>query len=111
MSEEIKLEAYCVKCREKRILDNPKAEWAANGSPATRGQCPVCGTNMYRRGHTTAHETLPKPEITSRPKKKRKGTSKGRSKKKAVRRSGNLVIVESAETSDAAIRLCQVLAM
>lgn len=95
MSEEIKLEAYCVKCREKRILDNPKAEWATNGTPATRGQCPVCGTNMYRRGHTTAHESLPKPEITSRPKKKRKGTSKGRSKKKAVRRSGNLVIVES----------------
>ena len=45
------------------MLD-PKPEWAANGSPATRGTCPVCATNMYKRGLTPLHEGLPKPEIT-----------------------------------------------
>ena len=98
MSEELKVEGYCLKCKEKRDMVNPQAEWAANGSPATRGTCPVCGTNMYRRGHTPAHDNLPKPEIQPRPKKKassKKKKSKRKSKKKRVRRSGKLVIVES----------------
>ena len=58
------IEGYCLKCKEKRVMVNPQAEWAANGSPATRGVCPVCGTNIYLRGRTPAHDTLPKPEAT-----------------------------------------------
>jgi DNA topoisomerase-1 len=53
---------YCLKCKEKRVIQNPVAEWAANGSPATRGTCPVCGTTIYLRGRTPAHDALPKPE-------------------------------------------------
>jgi len=105
MTEIIELEGYCLKCKEKRIMVDPKAEWAANGSPATRGKCPVCDTNMYKRGRTAAHDNLPKPEPTAkatRPKaRKRKASTKPTSKKKgsgskkARRRSGRLVIVES----------------
>jgi DNA topoisomerase-1 len=96
MTEELKIEGYCLKCKEKRDMLNPQAEWAANGSPATRGTCPVCGTNMYKRGHTPAHDNLPKPEIKPRPKKKKSGKKKSKSKKgKTARRSGKLVIVES----------------
>ncbi|MCZ7670317.1 MAG: DUF5679 domain-containing protein [Chloroflexi bacterium] len=69
MTKELKIEGYCLKCKEKREMVNPQAEWAANGSPATRGTCPVCGANMYKRGHTAAHDNLPKPEIEPRPKK------------------------------------------
>ncbi len=80
MTEKIELEGYCLKCKEKRIMLDPKAEWAANGTPATRGKCPVCDTNMYKRGHTAAHDHLPKPEPTpksAKPKaKKRKTTAK-----------------------------------
>ncbi len=98
MTEEVKLEAYCFKCKEKRSLLDPSPQWAANGSPGTRGKCPVCGGNIYRQGHTPAHDSLPKPEVTSRAKKKstsRKSSKKKSKRKKSTRRSGNLVIVES----------------
>ncbi len=81
---------------------DPQPEWASNGTPATRGSCPVCGTTMYKRGMTPLHENLPKPEITAAPRKKsgrRKKGSKGSAQKdngqKSVSRRGTLVIVES----------------
>ena len=101
MAEE--LTGYCLKCKEHRVMVDPQPEWAANGSPATRGTCTVCGTNMYKRGHTPAHDALPKPDPetlaankkkSAKSTKKRKSTKK-KSKKKATRRSGKLVIVES----------------
>ena len=103
MSEQ--LTGYCLKCKEHRPIKDAKPEWAANGSPATRGQCEVCGTNMYKRGHTPAHDGLPKPDITATPKKKsskKKTASKSKAKSSAkskktssTRRRGKLVIVES----------------
>lgn len=98
MTEELKLETYCFKCKQKRQLQDPRPQWATNGSPGTRGQCPVCGSNIYRQGHTPAHDSLPKPVSTSKKGKKQtsKSTRKKRTKKKkTVRRSGNLVVVES----------------
>jgi DNA topoisomerase I len=118
--DKLKLEGYCLKCKEKRLMLNPQAEWAANGSPATRGECPVCGTTIYRRGQTPLHESLPKPEVVASQKRKKSAAGKSRKKKGAKsgqtsraaagertaprrapgtaangRRSGNLVIVES----------------
>ncbi|MCB0014763.1 MAG: type I DNA topoisomerase, partial [Anaerolineales bacterium] len=94
MSDDIKLEGYCLKCKETRAIKDPKPEWASNGSPATRGTCAVCGTNVYKRGHTPLHDNLPKPETTARPGKK-KGTRKTKKSTSGQRRSGKLVIVES----------------
>lgn len=94
MSEENKVIGYCFKCREKHEMLDPKAEWAANGSPGTRGTCTNCGGTIYKAGHTPAHENLPKPEITvTRKPKKKKGKKK--SAKTKTRRSGKLVVVES----------------
>ena len=42
------LQGYCLKCKEKRIIQNATPEWAANGSPGTRGKCPVCGGTIYK---------------------------------------------------------------
>ncbi len=61
------LEAYCVRCREKRPLKDPEPVFTAGGRPATRGTCPVCGTTLFRMGATPAHEGMdppppPKPE-------------------------------------------------
>lgn len=97
MSEESGMIGYCLKCREKRAVVAPVAEWASNGTPATRGKCPVCEGNIYLRGRTEAHETLPKPEITTRPaKRKSSKRKKSRARKKpTTRRSGKLVVVES----------------
>jgi len=44
------MQAYCVKCRTKREMKNPKSITMKNGRPATQGECPVCGTKMFRIG-------------------------------------------------------------
>jgi DNA topoisomerase I len=72
------LEAYCVKCKTKREIQEPVAEFNAASAPVTRGTCPVCGTAMYRIGRTPAHEGMVAPQ-----------------KKDRNVRSGKLVIVES----------------
>lgn len=44
------VEAYCVKCKAKQIMKDPKEITMKNGRPATSGVCPVCGTKMFRIG-------------------------------------------------------------
>ncbi|MEE8582727.1 MAG: DUF5679 domain-containing protein [Dehalococcoidales bacterium] len=44
------MEAYCVKCRAKREIQNPTKVTLKNGKPATTGTCPVCGTKVFRIG-------------------------------------------------------------
>ncbi len=73
------MEAYCMKCKEKREVKDPVAGFNAKSSAVTTGTCPVCGTRMFRMGKTEAHEGLiapPRPE-------------------KVIKREGKLVIVES----------------
>jgi Zn finger protein HypA/HybF involved in hydrogenase expression len=48
--KEESMEAYCLKCRERREMKNPKAITMKNGKPATEGACPVCGTKMFKIG-------------------------------------------------------------
>lgn len=42
------MEAYCVKCREKREMKDAKEVEMKNGRPAMEGVCPVCGTKLFR---------------------------------------------------------------
>lgn len=63
------MEAYCMKCKEKRELENPQATFNAKGAPVTIGVCAVCGTKLFRMGKTPAHEGLTPPE----PKNTREG--------------------------------------
>jgi len=72
------VDAYCVKCKQKREMNQPIASFNANGNPVTRGLCSECGTTMVRIGKTDAHEGLTPPSPEERNK-----------------RSGKLVIVES----------------
>ena len=44
------MQAYCVKCHDKREMKDAKAITMKNGKPATQGVCPVCGTKMFRIG-------------------------------------------------------------
>jgi len=44
------MQAYCVKCRAKKKMRNPKSITMKNGKPATQGICPTCGTKMFRIG-------------------------------------------------------------
>ncbi|KAG2472159.1 MAG: Isoleucyl-tRNA synthetase [Nitrosopumilales archaeon] len=43
---------YCVKCRTKREMKDPKSVTLKNGRPASKGTCPTCGTKMFRIGKT-----------------------------------------------------------
>ncbi len=40
--------AYCVKCREKREIKDPKKVKLKNGKPALKGTCSKCGTTVFR---------------------------------------------------------------
>ena len=77
------MEAYCVKCKTKREMNDPQAVFTSTGTPATKGNCPVCGTGVYRMGRIDAHDGLTPPEKSVR------------KNKKSIKRSGKLVIVES----------------
>jgi len=72
------LEAYCGKCKTKRDIIDPVADFNAAGTPVTLGICGVCGTKLFRMGRTEAHEGMTAPD-----------------KDQHSRRSGKLVIVES----------------
>ena len=44
------MQGYCVKCRAKRDMKDPKSITMKNGRPATQGVCPACGTKMFKIG-------------------------------------------------------------
>jgi hypothetical protein len=44
------MQAYCMKCREKREMSEPVQITMKNGKSATQGKCSVCGTKMFRIG-------------------------------------------------------------
>ncbi|GAA6490282.1 MULTISPECIES: DUF5679 domain-containing protein [Gordonibacter] len=46
------VEAYCMKCKEKKVMADPVASTTKNGKPITKGTCPVCGSTICRIGKT-----------------------------------------------------------
>ena len=105
------MEAYCLKCKEKREIADPQAGFNARGAAVTTGTCSVCGTRLYRIGETPAHDGLEKPVVVkteakakvkkvsdlkrATPKKSPKVSPK-KTASKTTRASGKpLVIVES----------------
>ena len=44
------IEAYCMKCKEKREMKDPAQGTTKNGKPITKGTCPVCGSTICRIG-------------------------------------------------------------
>ncbi|NQT29143.1 MAG: hypothetical protein HQ596_01085 [Candidatus Saganbacteria bacterium] len=41
---------YCVKCKKKQEMNDPKGVVLKNGRKATKGICPKCGTKMFKIG-------------------------------------------------------------
>ena len=90
--------AYCLKCREKRSLQNAEPVYTVAGAPATRGKCPVCGTTMVKMGLTEAHASVLKPERKPKDKPTPSGAGKRARKERSPIRLApgtRLVIVES----------------
>ena len=44
------VQAYCVKCRKKVDVKDPKQVKLKNGRDAVQGTCPKCGTKVFRIG-------------------------------------------------------------
>ena len=42
--------AYCMKCRKKVEIKNPRQITLKNGRPAVQGVCSICGTKVFRIG-------------------------------------------------------------
>lgn len=40
------VKAYCVKCKAKRDMKDPKEATTKNGRSMLKGTCPECGTKM-----------------------------------------------------------------
>ncbi len=106
------MEAYCVKCKTKREIQNPQPLFNARGAAYTKGVCPVCGTGIMRLGATDAHASLDRAAMIAQAKKtkddrqrtKEETEDRGRrtvKRSSSVTRSGppssvgRLVIVES----------------
>ena len=48
------VEGYCVKCKAKREMKNAKQDKMKNGRDCVKGECPICGTKMFRIGKMPA---------------------------------------------------------
>lgn len=57
MSEEIKYEAYCFKCKVKKPVQNPEIVKMKTGMNTVRGTCPDCSGKLYK--------ILPKVKISA----------------------------------------------
>jgi Zn finger protein HypA/HybF involved in hydrogenase expression len=42
------MEAYCVKCKSKKEMKEPKEVSMGKSRQAMKGKCPDCGTTMFR---------------------------------------------------------------
>ena len=48
------MEGYCLKCRERREMQEATPITMKNGKPATEGKCPVRGTKIFKIGKAPA---------------------------------------------------------
>lgn len=48
------MQGYCMKCREKREMKEPKEVTLKNGREAMQGLCSVCGTKITVMGGAKA---------------------------------------------------------
>ncbi|MDP8233749.1 MAG: DUF5679 domain-containing protein [Candidatus Saelkia tenebricola] len=42
------MEAYCVKCKAKKEMQEAEEVTMKNGRKAMKGKCPACGTSLFR---------------------------------------------------------------
>jgi len=86
------VQAYCMKCKTTRAMQEGRAIFTANGRPAAEGVCPECGTKLFKFGGTPGHAGLTRPPAATG-KQGREATSS--SAGVSHPRGGKLVIVES----------------
>ncbi len=98
------MEAYCVKCKTKREMQNVQALFSANRAAYSQGVCGVCGTKLTRWGATELHATVDREALIALTPQDEGSKTKDKTPKTAKRSpsiarpsssTGKLVIVES----------------
>lgn len=56
------MQGYCLKCREKREIQDAQEVTLKNGRAAVQGTCPVCGTKITVIGGAKAAEKVGKAD-------------------------------------------------
>jgi hypothetical protein len=74
-------QAYCVKCKTKREMNNEKPVTMKNGRTAISGVCSTCGTKMFKIGGVTATPSR-KPKLAVKQAAKNKKSKTIKRKKK-----------------------------
>ncbi|MHC1770223.1 MAG: type I DNA topoisomerase [Flexilinea sp.] len=94
------MEAYCLKCRQKREISQPIAEFTKTGTPITKGVCTVCGSKLSLMGNTSAHAGLEKPiiEKTVTSPKTQVDKKNSRAGVKTVKKTGSNVRITRTKT-------------
>lgn len=91
-------QAYCFKCKTQRAIENAQPVFLSNGSPATQGQCGVCGSKLTRMGSTAAHEGMQRPEVTVT---RKAATRKSAGKKAATRKTAKSTTSSAGKSASA----------
>ena len=58
LEKEERVQGYCLKCREKREMDDAQEVKLKNDRPAMQGKCSVCGTKITVIGGKKAAEKI-----------------------------------------------------
>lgn len=77
------MEGYCLKCREKREMEDPKEVTLKNDRPAMQGTCPVCGTKITVIGGKKAAEKIASSDKSDNIARNDAGDSGGKARKGA----------------------------
>lgn len=82
------MQGYCLKCRAKQEMNEPKEVTLKNGRAAMQGTCPVCGTKITVIGGKKAAEGTPAaaPKAATATKPAAKAAAKAPAKPKAAKK-------------------------
>lgn len=75
------VEAWCMKCKSKREMNNAKKVTMKNGRPAMSGVCSKCGTKMFKIGDGSPSKSSKKSKEGGASKKSKRSKRSKRSKK------------------------------
>ncbi len=80
------MEGYCVKCKQKRTMNDEKKITMKNGKPATQGICSTCGPKMFRIGVGPALVKAKQRAKVKAASKKRAGKTRAKTSKSKKKR-------------------------
>ena len=90
-----KITAYCMKCKSKVEMKDPKAITHPNGRAAIQGVCPKCGGKVFRMGKMTKDgRPVPAAVKAEAPEKVEEAPEKATTKTSSTKKGKSIVQVD-----------------